>query len=247
MCYEKTDCQKEFKKDEINFCLSVSFVLASNLESRKRRAAQNKLEKALEEKELLLKEINHRVKNNLSILISLLRLSKSRVEGNESKVLLEECEQRIFPMLKINDMLDKNNLYSKINLSDYIKELVIEFRVTYPQINHNCKVDINYFDFFISTKKAIHIGLIVSEILLNSIKHASETSSNYEVIISLKKITETALELKIGDNGDGFNFNELIAKNTLGLDLIKDLADSLSLKTIYSAKNNAYYIFDFKA
>lgn len=247
MCYEKTDCQKEFKKDEINFCLSVSFVLASNLESRKRRAAQNKLEKALEEKELLLKEINHRVKNNLSILISLLRLSKSRVEGNESKVLLEEYEHRIFSMLKIHDMLDKNNLYSKINLSDYIKELVIEFRVTYPQINHNCKVDINYFDFFISTKKAIHIGLIVSEILLNSIKHASETSSNYEVIISLKKITETALELKIGDNGDGFNFNELIAKNTLGLDLIKDLADSLSLKTIYPTKNNAYYIFDFKA
>ena len=96
---------------------------------------------------MLLKEINHRVKNNLSILISLLRLSKSRVEGNESKVLLEECEQRIFPMLKINDMLDKNNLYSKINLSDYIKELVIEFRVTYPQINHNCIVDINFFHF----------------------------------------------------------------------------------------------------
>lgn len=246
MCYEKTDCQKEFKKDEINFCLSVSFVLASNLESRKRRAAQSKLEKALEEKELLLKEINHRVKNNLSILISLLRLSKSRIKTEESKVLLEEYEQRIFSMLKIHDMLDKNNLYSKINLSDYIKELVIEFRVTYPQINHNCKVDINYFDFLISTKKAIHIGLIVSEILLNSIKHASETGSNYEVIISLKKITENALELKIGDNGKGFDFNELIAKNTLGLDLIKGLADSLSLKTIYPTKNNAYYIFDFK-
>jgi two-component sensor histidine kinase len=246
MCYEKTDCQKEFRKDEINFCLSVSFVLASNLESRKRRAAQNKLEKALEEKELLLKEINHRVKNNLSILISLLRLSKSRVKTEESKALLEEYEQRIFSMLKIHDMLDKNNLYSKINLSDYIKELVIEFRVTYPQINHNCKVDINYFDFLISTKKAIHLGLIVSEILLNSIKHVSETDSNYEVIISLKKITENALELKIGDNGNGFDFNEMLAKNTLGLDLIKGLADSLSLKTIYPTKNNAFYLFDFK-
>lgn len=104
--------------------------MASNLESLKRRAAQSKLEKALEEKELLLKEINHRVKNNLSILISLLRLIKSRVKTDESKVLLEQYEQRIFSMLKIHGMLDKNNLYSKINLSDYIKELVIEFRVT---------------------------------------------------------------------------------------------------------------------
>ncbi len=247
MCYEKTDCQKEFSKDEINFCLSVSFVMASNLESRKRRAAQSKLEKALEEKELLLKEINHRVKNNLSILISLLRLSKTRVKTDESKVLLDEYEQRIFSMLKIHDMLDKNNQYSKINLSDYIKELVIEFRVTYPQINHNCIVDINYFDFLISTKKAIHLGLIVSEILLNSIKHASEKETNYEVFISLKKITETALELKIGDNGSGFDFSELVDKNTLGLDLIKGLADSLNLKTIYPTKNNAYYLFDFKA
>jgi two-component sensor histidine kinase len=247
MCYEKTDCRKEFNKNEMNFCLSVSFVLASNLESRKRRVAQEKLENALIEKELLLKEVNHRVKNNLSILISLLRLSKSRVKSNESKVLLEEYEHRIFSMLKIHDMLDKNNQYSEINLSDYIKELVVEFRVTYPQINHNCKVDINYFDFLISTKKAIHLGLIVSEILLNSIKHASEKETNYEVFISLKKITETALELKIGDNGSGFDFNELVANNTLGLELIKVFAESLNLKTIYPTKNSAYYLFDFKS
>ena len=247
MCYEKTESIKEFAKDEINFCLSASFVMASNLESRTRRAAQENLEKALLEKELLLKEINHRVKNNLSILISLLRLSKSRVKTDESKALLVEYEQQIFSMLKIHDMLDKNNLYSNINLSDYIKELVIEFRVTYPQINHTCNVDINYFDFLISTKKAIHLGLIVSEVLLNSIKHAAETGTSFEVNISLKKITENALELKIGDNGNGFDFNELIDKNTLGLDLIKGLADSLSLKTIYPTKNNAYYIFDFKA
>ena len=101
--------------------------------------------------------------------------------------------------------------------------------------------------FFISNKKSIRLGLIVSEILLNSIKHASEKETNYEVFISLKKITETALELKIGNNGSGFDFSELVAKNTLGIDLIKGFADSLNIKTIYSAKNNAYYLFDFKA
>ncbi|MEO6305885.1 MAG: histidine kinase dimerization/phosphoacceptor domain -containing protein, partial [Bacteroidia bacterium] len=130
MCYEKTETQKIFSKDEISFCLSVSMVLASTLESRKRRAFQHKLEKALQEQDLLLREINHRVKNNLTILISLMRLTKTRVKSEESKNLMDEYEHRIFSMLKIHDMLDRNNLYSEINLSEYIKELIIEFRVT---------------------------------------------------------------------------------------------------------------------
>ncbi|MDP3557020.1 MAG: histidine kinase dimerization/phosphoacceptor domain -containing protein [Bacteroidota bacterium] len=246
MCYEKTGVAKTFTKDEINFCLSVSFVLASNLESRKRRATQEKLEKALQEKDLLLKEINHRVKNNFSILISLMRLRKARVNNVESKALLEEYEQRIFSMLKIHDMLEKNNLYSKLSLSDYIKELIVEFRVTYPQINKNCKIEINHLDFLISTKKAIHLGLIVSEILLNAIKHSDFKKDGFEMIVSLKKLTENDIELKIGDNGKGFDFEKEIAKNTLGLALIKDLADSLELIAKYPTNNNCYYTFNFK-
>jgi len=246
MCYEKTSVKKEFNKDEISFCLSVSFVMASNLESRKRRAAQDKLEKLLREKEILLKEINHRVKNNFSILISLLRLRKNKVKSEESLALIEENEQRIFSMLKIHDMLDKNNQYSELNLSDYIKELVLEFRVTYPQINHNFKVNVNYLDFLISTKKAIHLGLIISEILLNSIKYASDKTKDYEVLISLQQKTENEIELKIGDNGSGFDFNELIDKHTLGLELIKDLSDSLDMIAQFPSKNIRYYNFNFK-
>lgn len=116
ICYEKTGGHKKFSESEKSFCLSISFVLASNLESRHRRAAQNKLEKVLAEKDLLINEINHRVKNNLSILISLMRLSKIRAKSEDTKLLLDEYEQRIFSMLKIHDMLDKNKQYSEINL-----------------------------------------------------------------------------------------------------------------------------------
>ncbi len=246
MCYEKTDNPKEFSKDEISFCLSVSMVLASTLESRKRRAVQHKLEKALNEQDLLLREINHRVKNNLTILISLMRLTKTRVKTEESKNLMDEYEHRIFSMLKIHDMLDKNNRYSEINLSEYIKELIIEFRVTYPQINHSFKVDIRYIAFLISTKKAIHLGLIISEILLNSIKYASSKQKNYEVFVELKQTSDQGIELKIGDNGSGFDFEKENAKDTLGLDLIKDLAESLELEAKYPTLNNSYYTFDFR-
>ncbi len=247
MCYEKTGTKKEFTKDEISFCLSVSFVMASNLESRKRRAAQDKLEKLLHEKEILLKEINHRVKNNFSILISLLRLRKNKVKSEESLALIQEYEQRIFSMLKIHDMLEKSNQFSQINLSDYIKELIIEFRVTYPQINHNFKVNVNYLGFLISSKKAIHLGLIISEILLNSIKYASGKTKDYEVKISLQEKADGKIELEIGDNGSGFDFKGLSIMHTLGLELIKDLADSLDMRSQFPVKNNCYYIFNFKA
>lgn len=246
ICYEKTEIPKKFTPEEISFCLSISFVLASTLESRKRRVLHDRLETALHEKDLLIREINHRVKNNLTILISLMRISKSRVKNNESKVLLDEYERRIFSMLKIHDMLTENEHTLNISLSSYIKALITEFRVTYPQINHCFKVDVIWLDYLISTKKAIHLGLIISEVLLNSIKYAASKSNNYQVFIQLNKLSENSIELKIGDNGEGFNFDTLVNNETLGLPLIKDLADSLDLKSTFPTLNNCYYNFGFE-
>lgn len=244
MCYEKTEKIKKFTAEEISFCLSVSFVFASNLEARKRRVIQEKLEIALNEKDLLMREINHRVKNNLTILISLMRISKAHTTHNESKVLLDEYEQRIFSMLAIHDMLTKNNQFLSINLSDYIKELIVEFKVTYPQLKNCFSADIEQLDFLISTKKAIHVGLIVSEVILNSIKYASETTNSYQVLVQIAKLSENEVVLKIGDNGKGFDFDDAVTQQTMGVPLIKDLALSLDLKAIYPTKNYCYYIFE---
>jgi len=246
MCYEKTGSQKKFSKDEISFALSVSLVLASNLETRHRRAAQDHLEKVLLEKDLLIKEINHRVTNNFSILISLMRLSKLRASTGDAKMLLNEYEQRIFSMLKIHDMLSRNNQYAEINLSEYLKALMAEYEETYPQINHNLKVDITAKDIMISTKKAIYLGLITSEILLNSIKYAAAETSNYEVSISLKQLKNNLAELHIGDNGTGFDFMEESKKSSLGLSIIKDLGTSLDFTSTFPTKNKAHYNFIFK-
>ena len=149
-------------------------------------------------------------------------------------------------MLKIHDMLTKNEQTLNISLSNYIKELIIEFRVTYPQINHCFKVDIMWLDHLISTKKAIHLGLIISEVLLNSIKYAALNTDNYQVSIQLNKLTENSIELIIGDNGQGFDFDSQVQNPTLGLPLIKDLADSLNLESTFPTLNHCYYNFKFK-
>ncbi len=245
ICYEKTGCKKKYTEHEKSFCLSVSCVLASNLESRHRRAAQVKLEKTLAEKDLLINEINHRVKNNLAILISLMRMSKERSKSKDTKLLLDEYEQRIFSMLKIHDMLDKNNQYTEINLSEYLLELIAEYKHTYPQISNNFRVEIEDIDHLLSTKKAIHVGLIISEILLNSIKYASTLTKNYMVSISLKQLNKNTLALQIGDNGAGFDFAKETKDSNLGLPLIKDLIDQLEFKATYPTKNNCYYTIEF--
>lgn len=243
ICFEKTGCKKYFSLNEQSFCFSISYVLSSILENRHRLVTQIKLENALKEKEMLMNELNHRVKNNFSILISLLRLSKNKVKTQEAQDLLSEYEQRIFSMLKIYDLLNNSKNFSGINVADYIKGLVNEFCVSYPQFNHciNLKVDDHHYE--LPSKTIVNIGLIVSEILLNSIKHAAQKTSDYNLLIELKEIEPNKIYIKIGDNGPGFDFEKESQKDSLGLQLISGLAESIDMEGTYPTTGNAYYRF----
>ncbi|MFO0356590.1 MAG: histidine kinase dimerization/phosphoacceptor domain -containing protein [Sphingobacteriaceae bacterium] len=240
-CFEKTGIKKQFSVNEQSFCLSISNVLNSILESKHRLAIQIKLENALKEKEVLISELNHRVKNNFAILISLLRLSKNKVQSNEAKDVLTEYEQRVFSMSKIYDLLNTKHYFSTISISNYLKELLNEFSVSYPQFNHCFNWTIEKLPHEMSSKKIINLGLVISEILLNSIKHAAGNTGNYELSIELKEIDEHKVFLKLGDNGGGFDFNTSAKNSSLGLPLIKDLIESMDIHATYPSKGNAYY------
>lgn len=125
-------------------------------------------------------------------------------------------------------------------------ELIVEYRHTYPQLSNNFEVDIDHIDCLISTKKAIHIGLIISEVILNSIKYASSATKNYMIRIGLKQVNKNTISLTIGDNGKGFDFVEETTKSNLGLPLIKDLIEQLEFKATFPTKKNCYYDFQFE-
>ncbi|MBL7918166.1 MAG: hypothetical protein JNM96_07195 [Bacteroidia bacterium] len=243
ICFEKTGVQKTFTENEKSFCFSISFVLASALESRHRRAAQAKLEKLLLEKEMLIKEINHRTKNNLAILISLMRISKNKAGCDEAKRVLDEYEQRIFSMLKIHDLLQQSQNFNKINLAQYLRELINEFRVTFPQINHCINSKINVFQCPLSSKKAIYLGIIITEVLMNTLKHASQ-NPGFELKFEFTETKEQHFKLTIGDNGPGFNYKESSGKSSLGLSLINDLIENLNIKATLPNSKSSYYIFE---
>jgi two-component sensor histidine kinase len=242
LCFEKTETQKTFTQSEIQFCLSVSFIVAITFEARLRRALQNKLEKAIKEKELLLDEVNHRVKNNFSIIVSLMRLSADKATSNETKEILKSYEQRIFSMLKIHDLLSTNTRYLKVNLKQYLHNLVNEFLQSYPEFKPYLKIyfDHSVTDIYFPTKKAIHLGLIVTEILLNLGKHC-KIDKEFEAVFSLQLHPNNTLLLRIGDNGAGFDFYKVNPEQTMGISLIEDLIKSLDIQASYPTTNNCYY------
>ena len=246
ICFEKCgSTERIFSEKEQTFALSVSLVLASNLEARHRRAAQYRLDNLLKEKDLLIQEINHRVKNNFSILISLMRLSRQQGKTNDPQILLEEYEQRIFSMLKIHDMLCESNDHTNINLSDYVNELIKEFKNSYPEIASSVKQTIKQISCDLPSKTAIHLGLIITEIFLNSIKHVYSNNKNYKIEIFLEEDTAQTVCLKISDNGPGFDFLKNVTENNLGLSLIKDLAEGMDVAATYPDKKNNFYKFIF--
>lgn len=244
MCFEKTgNIERHFNHEECAFALSVSTVLASNMEARYRRAAQHKLDTVLKEKDLLIQEINHRVKNNFSILISLLRLSKDQGKTIDPALIFEEYEQRIFSMLKIQELLYQTKNYTSVNLTDYVRELVTEFKSSHPEVAGNIVQSIEPLTFQLPSKSALHLGLIITEIFLNFLKYSFAFNSMNIFTINIKRTKESEVSIKIDDSGNGFDFEENLKKNSLGLPLIKDLSKDIGVTASFPVKTNNSYKF----
>ena len=243
LCFEKTgDIEKEFTSTEQSFAFSCGTVLASNLEARKRRAVQFHLDKALEEKDMLIREMNHRINNNFGILISLIRLKKNENIGQELKDYLSEYEQRIQSIKKIHDLLITCNSYTTVNISRYVDELVSEFKISYPEIDGQLAINIQESSLEVASKVAMNLGLIISEILINSLKYSLHQSAKHNVDLSLT-ISNSAITLRVEDTGAKFDFNAPDKNQKLGLSIIRELADSLNMQCEFPTKSSGVYQF----
>lgn len=197
------------------------------------------LEVALKEKEILLKEIHHRVKNNLQIVISLLDLQVASVKDINNKETLKQSKSRIYSMSLIHQKLYQSDNSSYINLKKYIGELF-----SYIKSGHEIKSKQTTYSLSIENKdlslnQTVPLGLIINELLTNSFKYGikGEKENRIEVTISFRG---KDLNLKISDSGEGFSEEKeyLGIKKSLGLFLIKSLTKQLrgSIKR-YKADN----------
>lgn len=185
------------------------------------------LKTSLAEKEVLLKEIHHRVKNNLQVVISLLDLQAASVEDSKNKNVLTQSRSRIYSMSLIHKKLYQSENLAKINMKDYLGELFIYLKDSYysgqSKINYSLQID----DKDMSLTKAIPLGLIINELLANSFKYGLNISNN-TIKISLKQHQKDWI-LLVADSGPGFDFDtqKQNVKKSLGLFLVASLTKQL--------------------
>ena len=207
---------------------------------------KNKEQEALiKEKEVLLKEVHHRVKNNLQVVTSLLNLQGRYTDDVQTQVLFKNCQYRIKSMSMIHEMLYKSQDLSRINCNNYINKLISELVDSMKGIEHNIVIHIEIPDLKLGIETSIPLGLLVNEIITNSLKYGIVGDTPGEIYFKMKKKDPDNYEILIGDNGVGFDDDvNLKTTTTLGLKLINRLIMQLkgSVEKVKETKGTHYAI-----
>jgi PAS domain S-box-containing protein len=219
--------------------------------------AKNKIENSLEEKELLLREIHHRVKNNLQIISSLLNLQSEYIKDENDLALFKDSQSRVKSMAFIHEQLYQSSNFNSIEFSEYIHNLVTYLLYYYALDPSNIKLKIDVEDVSLDLNTSIPCGLIVNELVTNSIKHAFPATNGRgpenrkftdphgeggEIYVELNSINEQKYALIVADNGIGFP-EDIDFENTesLGLQLVKSLVTQLDGKIKLERENGTRF------
>jgi two-component sensor histidine kinase len=201
-------------------------ILAQNQDLKKAKEIVNT---SLKEKEILLAELHHRVKNNLAIISGLLNLQEDATTNFEAKQIIGDSKTRIMSMALVHKMLYENNELKRIHLGKYASELIYELFYSYNLLK-TVSLDEDYDEVVLPVNKSIPLGLILNEVVTNSIKYAFKGSSENPCVFTIRiKLVDNLICIVIQDNGPGFaqNFNPESDTLSLGIYLIKTLTEQL--------------------
>ena len=193
-----------------------------------RKCTEARIQAALREKEVLLKEIHHRVKNNMQVISSLLQLQAQYIEDEPTLALFEESQTRIHSMALIHEQLYQSEHLDRIDLPPYVQNLVANLYQSFGCGNTAIQFNLNIDPIYLNIETAIPCGLIINELVSNSLKYAFRQILVGEINIDLHKINSQDFQLILKDNGSGFppGFDVENAE-TLGLRLVRMLAYQL--------------------
>jgi PAS domain S-box-containing protein len=203
-----------------------SYILGVMIDVTEQKNSEEKMASSLEEKELLLKEIHHRVKNNLQVVSSLLKLQTNYVKDDISHDILLDSQNRVRSMALVHQKLYQSKDFSQIDFTDYIAQLSEYLFDAYK--NENIDLSIKTEEAKISIDIAIPCGLIINELVTNSLKYAFPGGKSGKVDIELNHLYKSHYELIVKDNGAGFPKNvDFRNTHTLGLQLVNTLVGQI--------------------
>ncbi len=204
----------------------LSFVSDEIALAIKHKQADEQIKRDLEEKEILLQEIHHRVKNNMQIISSLLKLQSAHIKDERALELFQNSRDRVKTMALIHDALYRSKDLAHIDFADYVRKLTTQIFISYGANSNLIKLNINIKDVLMDISTAIPCGLIINELVSNSLKYAFPKGKG-EISISFTCKDQVNI-LRVKDNGIGISGKiDLENSSTLGLLLVNSLTKQL--------------------
>jgi len=195
-------------------------------EVRERVQAEEKIALALREKEILFREVHHRTKNNMNIIISLLNLQKRELSPKNVEGVFKLIADRIHSMALVHEHLYQSEDISTINLGNYLKDLIVHIRASQIREDNDVEISISADEVLLSLQEAVPLGLALNEIITNIFKHANPKHGPLKLTIHIQQSKSYGIKIIVADNGQGLpkGFN-LETASTLGLQLIRLLIE----------------------
>jgi two-component sensor histidine kinase len=216
-------------------------------EIQERKKAESKLITSLKEKEVLLKEIHHRVKNNLQVISSLLYLQSKKTSHKPTLEMLNESQNRIKSMALIHEKLYQSKDIIKIDFSEYVDGLISHLSRSYGSHLQHVKIGVDVDNVYLNIDKAIPCGLIINELVSNCMKYAFPDDAEGEIHVSMHS-NNKHVDLEIFDNGIGFPHTINFEKTeTLGLQLVNALTLQLGGYISLDRSKGTRFIITFGA
>jgi len=221
--------QKRERIEEINVSLEARVAERTNVlkeEIAERENAQRGAESVLEQKDILLREVYHRTKNNMNVIISLLNMQAAEQKKRPAKDVFNQISERIFSMSLVHEQLYQSEDLSTIRFEQYIRKLVSRVKESNLKAWENIQVNYSCEPIEIGLEEAVPLGLAVNEIITNTFKHGYDDGATGNIQVNLKLSEIQYLSLEVSSDGhlfpEGFNLED---PETLGLRLIKILIE----------------------
>jgi len=214
---------------------SVFLYIIVAREMKRQRALEESLSASLAEKETLLGEIHHRVKNNLQIISSILNLERDRIHGEEARLLTDRTRARLRSMSLVHERLYASKELARIDLASYLRALVEALEDIYDVNDAALRFDLGHFEA--SPETVLAFGLFAAEAVVNSLRHGLQEEREREIRISLRGSGDAAVLFEVRDSGPGFP--DLGRPTGLGFTLMTVLSEQLSGRLELSNDNGA--------
>jgi two-component sensor histidine kinase len=221
-------------------------LVLAHLDITTRKQAEDQLQAAMREKDILLREVAHRVKNNLQVISSLLHLQAGAIDDPRLGTLFQDSQERLHAMALVHDLLQQADNVARINLAHYAARLTDELARTYAIDPERITLEMELEDVWVGLDTATPCGLLLHELLTNCFKHAFPEGRTGRVRVALRTTAEQTLMLQVGDTGCGFPDDlDFRTTDSLGLQLVCALADQLQGRIALERAEGTHFLITF--